>query len=83
MGNERLLLVALCAVIAQSAQAALTTAVITPDAPTAKLEAIVSVGTTTTCGMREAPHLIEHLLLSGTEYGETPVDAVITLRERH
>ena len=82
MGNERLLLVALCAVMAQSAQAALTTAVIAPDAPTAKLEAIVSVGTTTTCGMREAPHLIEHLLLSGTEYGETPVDAVITLRSK-
>lgn len=44
------------------------------------LRAIVAAGTTTVCGMRETPHLIEHLVLSHTIYGETPVDAVLTLR---
>lgn len=44
------------------------------------LRAIVAAGTTTVCGMREAPHLIEHLVLSHTIYGETPVDAVLSLR---
>nr|WP_256679090.1 insulinase family protein [Pseudomonas sp. MWU12-2323] len=32
--------------------------------------------------MREAPHLIEHLLLSHTRYGETPVDAILALRAK-
>ena len=33
--------------------------------------------------MREAPHLIEHLLLSDTHLGETPVDAaVVELRDK-
>lgn len=45
-----------------------------------KLQAVVSVGTTSVCGMREAPHLIEHLLLSDTQLGETPVDAILALR---
>ncbi|HBO2935332.1 TPA: insulinase family protein [Pseudomonas aeruginosa] len=47
-----------------------------------KLQAIVSVGTTSVCGMREAPHLIEHLLLSDTHLGETPVDAILALRAK-
>lgn len=50
--------------------------------PPVSLHAFVAVGTTSICGMREAPHLIEHLLLSETPYGENPVDAVITLRAK-
>lgn len=54
----------------------------TPHPDSVTLQALVTVGTTATCGMREAPHLIEHLLLSGTEYGESPVDAVLALRAK-
>ncbi|NVL48650.1 insulinase family protein [Pseudomonas syringae pv. actinidiae] len=54
--------------------------VTTPEAASVVLQAIVDVGTTSSCGLREAPHLIEHLLLSDTEYGASPVDAVLTLR---
>ncbi len=43
---------------------------------TVSLSVVAKVGMTSTCGMREAPHLIEHLLLSETEYGETPADAI-------
>jgi hypothetical protein len=44
------------------------------------LMAIIEVGTTSLCGLRDAPHLIEHLLLSDTRYGANPVDAVVSLR---
>ncbi|MFL1449383.1 hypothetical protein ACI77O_13380 [Pseudomonas tritici] len=46
------------------------------------LRVVVDAGTTSMCGFREAPHLIEHLLLSDTAYGATPVDAIITLRRQ-
>lgn len=45
------------------------------------LQAIVEAGTTSACGLREAPHLIEHLLLSDTQYGASPVDAILSLRK--
>ncbi len=50
--------------------------------PTVRLQAILEVGTTSICGMREAPHLIEHLLLSGTPYGKAPLDAILSLRSQ-
>lgn len=55
---------------------------VAPPEPPVSLHAYVAVGTTSVCGMREAPHLIEHLLLSNTAYGENPVDAVIALRAK-
>lgn len=45
------------------------------------LHAIVTAGMTSSCGFREAPHLIEHMLLSDTKHGESPVDAMISLRK--
>lgn len=48
----------------------------------ASIHVFIGVGTTSACGLREAPHLIEHLLLSNTAYGENPVDAVLSLRAR-
>lgn len=44
------------------------------------LQAVIEAGTTSYCGMREAPHLIEHLLLTETKYGKSPVDAILSLR---
>jgi hypothetical protein len=44
------------------------------------LRAVFEIGTISSCGMREAPHLIEHMLLSHTRFGETPVDAILALR---
>tara|TARA_R110002124_G_scaffold128157_19_gene288716 strand:- start:12726 stop:13820 length:1095 start_codon:yes stop_codon:yes gene_type:complete len=49
-------------------------------AQSVELGVIVDVGLNSVCGMREAPHLIEHLLLSGTPLGDGVVDAIITLK---
>lgn len=80
MPVKTLAMAALCAALAPPAEAALLTTVVAPEPPAAVLQAIVNVGTTSSCGLREAPHLIEHLLLSDTQYGDNPVDAVVSLR---
>lgn len=80
MAARRIALSAVCSVLACAANAGIPATVTTPEAPSVVLQAIVDVGTTSSCGLREAPHLIEHLLLSDTEYGASPVDAVLTLR---
>lgn len=77
---SRLAMAALCAALIPSAYAGIEITVAAPLKPHVSLQAIIAVGTTSACGTREAPHLIEHLLLSGTAYGETPVDAVVALR---
>lgn len=82
MLGSRLTLAALCAVVLPTAFAGIENTVASSPLPHVTLQAIVAVGSTTACGMREAPHLIEHLLLSGTTYGENPVDAVIALRAK-
>lgn len=58
--------------------------IIQHDVPTADVElsVVVAAGLTSSCGYREAPHLIEHLLLSNTVLGETPVDAILNLEVR-
>lgn len=43
------------------------------------LRAEINAGTLDACGARETPHLIEHLLLSETAYGETPADMMLAL----
>lgn len=78
---KRFTLAALCAACAHSAIAGLRTSESPMPSQMVSLKAVVEAGTTTACGMREAPHLIEHLLLSNTEYGDTPVDAILRLRE--
>lgn len=78
--GKRFTLAALCAAIIQSTQAGVQTLELPPPAQTVQLKAVIEAGTTSHCGMREAPHLIEHLLLSDTRYGETPVDAMLSLR---
>lgn len=80
MAAKRLAMAALCAAMAITTHADPQFTAAPSEASTVKLQAIVEVGTTSACGMREAPHLIEHLLLSETKYGETPVDAIIALR---
>lgn len=71
---------ALCVAIAQTASAGVQTSYTPlPEQPVV-LQAVVATGTTSMCGMREAPHLIEHLLLSDSPYGEAPVDAILSLR---
>lgn len=80
MAARRIALSAVCSVLACTVNAGIPATVTTPEAPSVVLQAIVNVGTTSSCGLREAPHLIEHLLLSDTEYGASPVDAVLTLR---
>lgn len=45
------------------------------------LRATVGVGMLDTCGYREAPHLIEHLLLTNTQFGATPADMMVSLHE--
>lgn len=79
---KRCTIFALCAA---SIQAANTSGAAQP-APlpeqAVSLHAVISVGTTSSCGMREAPHLIEHLLLSETRFGKSPVDAILTLRSK-
>lgn len=52
-------------------------------APTqpAELHVVVTAGMTSACGLREAPHLIEHMLLSDTRYGDNPVEAMLTLKD--
>lgn len=82
MVTKRLAGAALCAVLVPSAEAGIESTVVPHPAPTVTLQAIVGVGTTSACGMREAPHLIEHLVLSSTEYGESPVDAILSLRSK-
>lgn len=80
MVASRLISAALCAALTSTAQASIPTSLSSPDASLVTLQAVVGAGTTTACGMREAAHLIEHLLLSDTAYGSSPVDAVLTLR---
>lgn len=77
---SRLTLAALCAAMLPSAFADFKHMISASPEPPVTLQAIVTVGSTSACGMREAPHLIEHLLLSGTAYGESPVDAILALR---
>ncbi|MPQ69319.1 insulinase family protein [Pseudomonas sp. MWU12-2323] len=79
---KRFALSALFAAIIQTAQAGvLPIEVPQPEQPVV-LRALVDAGTTSSCALREAPHLIEHLLLSHTRYGETPVDAILALRAK-
>ena len=79
MGN-RLAIAALCAMSIPMASAEVQALSTTMPEQHVVLRAIVDAGTTSVCGMREAPHLIEHLVLSDTQYGQTPVDAILTLR---
>jgi len=79
---KRFAILALCAASIQTAQAGGETLSAPLREQPVRLHAVVSVGTTSVCGMREAPHLIEHLLLSDTHLGETPVDAILALREK-
>lgn len=65
-----------CLLSAASTAGASIQVVEQPSVATVSLSVVAKVGMTSTCGMREAPHLIEHLLLSETEYGETPADAI-------
>lgn len=77
---KRYAILALCAASIQTAHAGGGTLSAPLREQPVRLHAVVSVGTTSVCGMREAPHLIEHLLLSDTHLGETPVDAILALR---
>lgn len=45
------------------------------------LRATVGVGMLDACGYREAPHIIEHLLLSDTQFGATAADMMVSLNE--
>lgn len=73
---------ALCAASIQAANASMAALPAPLPEQAVSLHAVVSAGTTSSCGMREAPHLIEHLLLSETRFGKTPVDAILTLRSK-
>lgn len=79
---KRSALLALCLAAMQSASAGIHVLHAPLPPQDVVLRAIVEVGTTSSCGLREAPHLIEHLLLSDTAYGDSPVDAIITLRQQ-
>ncbi len=43
------------------------------------VRAVIGVGMLDSCGYREAPHLIEHLLLSETRFGDTAADLMVSL----
>lgn len=45
------------------------------------LRATVGVGMLDACGYRESPHIIEHLLLSDTQFGATAADMMVSLHE--
>lgn len=79
---KRCIIFALCAASIQAANAAMATLSARLPEQSVSLHAVVSAGTTSSCGMREAPHLIEHLLLSETRFGKTPVDAILSLRSK-
>lgn len=59
---KRYAILALCAASIQTAHAGSGTLSAPLREQPVRLHAVVSVGTTSVCGMREAPHLIEHLL---------------------
>jgi hypothetical protein len=80
--GKRLTLSVLCAAITQATLAGVQTLEVSPPEPPVVLRAMIEVGTTSSCDLREAPHLIEHLLLSHTRFGETPVDAILALRAK-
>jgi hypothetical protein len=42
----------------------------------------VNYGLLDSCDMREAPHVIEHLVLSETKFGRTPADLIATLARK-
>ncbi|WP_116893042.1 hypothetical protein [Pseudomonas savastanoi] len=77
---KRFTLAAICAASIPHAIANVQLAEVSTQPPLISLHAYVGIGTTSVCGLREAPHLIEHLILSDTEYGENPVDAILALR---
>lgn len=79
---KRCTIFALCAASIQAANASVGALPAPLPEQAVSLHAVVSAGTTSSCGMREAPHLIEHLLLSETRFGKTPVDAILTLRSK-
>ncbi len=79
---KRLALALVCSAVLTHALADTQVTPVAQAVPPVSLHAFVAVGTTSVCGMREAPHLIEHLLLSNTPYGENPVDAVLALRAK-
>ncbi|MAG67035.1 MAG: hypothetical protein CMK74_14390 [Pseudomonadales bacterium] len=45
------------------------------------LRATVEFGMLDACGYREAPHVIEHLLLSDTQFGATAADMMVSLHQ--
>ena len=71
---------ALCVAIANTANAGVQTSNSPLPQRLVTLQAVIANGTVSNCGMREAPHLIEHLLLSDTSYGDAPLDAILALR---
>lgn len=79
---KRCTIFALCAASIQAANVSMAALPAPLPEQAVSLHAVVSAGTTSSCGMREAPHLIEHLLLSETRFGKTPVDAILTLRSK-
>lgn len=79
---KRFALAAVCAASLPQALANVQVTEVNSQPASISLHAYIGTGTTSVCGLREAPHLIEHLLLSDTEYGENPVDAVLALRAR-